>query len=111
MPKIPTPCAEPGCPALTQGGRCRKHQRDRQRAQGRYQTLVWRRLRTAVLARDPICRECGRTSTTAAHIISRADGGEDTMDNLRGLCDSCHSSETCERDGGFGNPKREMIAR
>lgn len=25
------------------------------------------------------------------------------MDNLRGLCRHCHSSETARFDGGFGN--------
>lgn len=65
-----------------------------------------------MLVRDPICKEHGgHPSTTAAHIISRADGGYDTMENLRGLCASAHSKETAERDGGFGNPKRERIAR
>ena len=119
MPKIPVPCLEPGCPALTQGRRCPRHERayasrpERQRAQAAYQTLEWRQLRAAVLVRDPICRECGQVpSSTAAHIVARADGGQDTMANLRGLCGPCHSSETAERDGGFGNRKRERrIAR
>ena len=104
--RIPIPCAEPGCPALTPGGRCPRHRAERQRAQRGYQTSDWRRLRAAVLARDPICQEHGgHPSTTAGHIISRADGGEDTMDNLRGLCASSHSKETAKLDGGFGNLK------
>lgn len=58
-----------------------------------YRSAEWRRLRAAVLARDPVCatRGCGRKSTHADHIVPRARGGGDTLDNLRGACASCHN--------------------
>ena len=115
--RLPSACAEPGCPAVTTQRRCPKHHReyqrayaaqpDRKEAQQQYQTKGWREIRAAVLERDPICRGCRQVATTdAAHIISRADGGADTMANLRGLCHRCHSAETVKRDGAFGNPVR-----
>ena len=111
--RIPSPCAEPGCPALTNGGCCRKHQRDRHCAQAAYQTLAWRTLRVKVLMRDPICKMCGRApSTEADHILPRRRGGQDTMGNLQGVCKPCHSSLTVRFEGGLGNRKRERrIAR
>lgn len=61
-----------------------------------YRSPAWRRLRAAVLARDPICRTpgCGRPSQHADHIVPRSRGGADNMANLRGLCASCHSTVT-----------------
>jgi hypothetical protein len=58
---------------------------------GRGRGPAWRKLRSAVLKRDPICRICGvRRSTRADHWpIARADGGPDTLDNLRGICEPC----------------------
>ena len=58
-----------------------------------YRSGEWRRLRKAVLARDPVCktRGCGRPSTHCDHIVPRSRGGADTADNCRGLCTSCHN--------------------
>ena len=105
--RIPSPCAEPGCPAATNGGRCRKHRRAYERRRGtsaqRGYGGGWRALRAAVLARDPICKLCGRApSTEADHKIPKAQGGQDTMENLQGLCKPCHSRKGVQRDGGFG---------
>lgn len=59
-----------------------------------YRTPAWKRLRAAVLARDPVCRApgCGLPSVHADHIIPRGRGGADALENLRGLCMSCHTS-------------------
>jgi 5-methylcytosine-specific restriction protein A len=63
----------------------------------------WQRLRLMVLARDPVCRMCGRLeSTDADHIVAKEQGGLDTLENLQGLCHSCHSIKTDAQDGGFG---------
>ena len=58
-----------------------------------YRSGEWRRLRKAVLARDPVCasRGCGRPSSHADHIVPRSRGGADTLVNLRGACQSCHN--------------------
>jgi 5-methylcytosine-specific restriction protein A len=56
-----------------------------------------------ILNRDPLCTRClqsGRVtpSTTVDHIVPKSLGGEDTEDNLRGLCRRCHEVKT-SREG------------
>ena len=62
-------------------------------------TREWRRLRTLVLTRDHhTCHRpdpatgqaCGRPATTAGHIIDRALGGTNSLDNLRAECTACN---------------------
>ena len=54
------------------------------------------------------CQTCGRIVTGREahvdHIIAKASGGSDLMDNLRTLCRSCHSRKTVqeEQGGRFG---------
>ena len=58
-----------------------------------YRSGEWRRLRAAVLARDPVCasRGCGRPAVHVDHVVPRSRGGADTLGNLRGACQSCHN--------------------
>lgn len=114
--KIPMYCPEPGCPALTQGGRCLAHRRARERRRGtsaqRGYGGQWRRIRKLVLARDPICRDdsgCGAPSTEADHIKPLRRGGTHDMSNLRGLCRRHHASATVKFDGGFGRAVRSKV--
>ena len=112
MPRTaPKPCTFPGCPAITRGGRCERHQRrtegdyDRKRgtAAQRGYDATWRRLRKMVLNRQPICQACGRRPATEVdHIIPKARGGDDSFENLAGLCRPCHSRKTAKEDGGWG---------
>jgi hypothetical protein len=70
-----------------------------------YNSAEWKALRQAVLARDPICKHCGKDpSVVADHIVPRNRGGPDTLDNLQGLCKSCDGRKTSTEDGGYGNP-------
>lgn len=80
-----------------------------------YRTAEWKRLRRAVLARDPICKTpgCGCTSVAVDHIVERRRGGSDTMANLRGLCAQCHNQRSrggeprakgCHADGTPRDP-------
>ncbi|MBE3589998.1 MAG: HNH endonuclease [Firmicutes bacterium] len=113
----PTPCAQPGCPALVPAGQryCAEHARaerrryDRERgsAASRGYDARWRRLRAMVLAREPLCRACaveGRVTpaTDVDHIVPRSRGGTDVLDNLQPLCHRHHSEKTAREDGGFG---------
>jgi 5-methylcytosine-specific restriction protein A len=64
-------------------------------------TRRWRDVRTAVLAREPLCRDCvaaGRTvlAKTVDHVISlrlRIDLAYD-LDNLAPLCVFCHAKKS-----------------
>lgn len=69
-----------------------------------YRSKEWRALRAATLRRDPVCkvRGCGRPASHADHIIERERGGADTLDNLRGLCRSCHNRRSAR---GGGDPR------
>lgn len=56
---------------------------------------AWNKLRLACLERDGwTCQECGKdlegADATADHIIPKAAGGEDRLDNLRALCRLCN---------------------
>lgn len=68
-------------------------------------------LRKRRLAREPLCRMCkaeGRitAAVTPDHIKPLAKGGTDTDDNIRCLCQSCHSKVTAEE---FGYRERVAI--
>lgn len=65
----------------------------------RTSTAQWRQLKREVTARDGNhCAECGtpgdRRPLQLAHIVGDADGGAETLDNLRLLCVPCHEPET-----------------
>ena len=119
----PSPCAVPGCSALTRGGgRCPLHQRERHREINRRRPSAhaqgynrrWRAYRLGYLAAHPLCVECVTTgravpATEVDHI--RPHRGDQHLfwsaDNHRALCKSCHSRATAKYDGGFGNARTE----
>jgi len=64
---------------------------------------AWRVLREEVLMRDPVCKLCLKRgiftpSTQVDHIENNLGDYTDVneMDNLQGLCDSCHSLKTAQ---------------
>ena len=90
----------------------RRKKRDavrRDQTAGRYQTKAWQLARRQRLLMDNWqCQECRRVvagrEAHVDHIIPKASGGSDLMDNLRTLCRSCHSRKTVllDQGGGFG---------
>lgn len=65
-----------------------------------YKLRAWQRLRSMVLANEPLCRDCHSRgiitlATEVDHIVPMSKGGDawDT-DNLQPLCKPCHSSKT-----------------
>ena len=71
---------------------------------------LWRKLRTAFLAKNPLCAECKRAgkvkpATDVDHIVPHHGDQKLFWDvsNLQALCKRCHSRKTAKEDGGFGN--------
>lgn len=59
-----------------------------------YLSAFWRDLRRRCLARDKVCRLCGRRwASVADHIVTRPNVPRptplDIVENLRGLCGDC----------------------
>jgi 5-methylcytosine-specific restriction protein A len=119
------PCRAPGCAGLTRqkSGYCEAHERAARRAQdeergsaaSRGYGARWRRLRTMVLARRPLCADpfelhAGQVvaATDVDHVLPRADGGIDADENLQSLCHSCHSRKTAEQSLGWGMGIKEL---
>ena len=72
-----------------------------------YNTARWKRLRLMKIRRNPLCQAPGCTApaTDVDHIVSIADGGDDSHGNLQALCHPCHSRKTAVQDGGFGRAR------
>jgi 5-methylcytosine-specific restriction protein A len=126
MPTLPGhPCAHPLCPAIAPAKQryCTEHKGhdDKQRGTSteRGYGARWRRIRRAVLRRDNYrCRamipaiderarqrgvmvRCWNTGKEVDHIIPKAQGGTDELDNLQSLCKGCHSRKTA-KEGRWG---------
>jgi 5-methylcytosine-specific restriction enzyme A len=65
----------------------------------------WTKLRLVVLARDQhLCQPCHRAGRVTAseavdHIIPKAKGGTDDLENLEAICESCHRDKTTADQG------------
>lgn len=59
----------------------------------------WQRLRAAVLARDPLCRDCKQPATDVDH--DDGDPSNNDPANLVPRCHSCHSRKTMSKQHGF----------
>lgn len=73
------------CGILTNAGSyCQAHQ---PRAGS---TRQWRAARARVIAREPLCRQCGAVAEHVDHITPVARGGTDHPANLQALCAACN---------------------
>ena len=112
MPRKPKkPCAFPGCPNLTEGRYCEKHQRqentrydkyERDPAMRRRYGHIWQRIRHQYVKAHPFCEICyenGRLVPVEKvhHKIPLAEGGTHARDNLISLCKSCHARIHAQR--------------
>jgi 5-methylcytosine-specific restriction protein A len=67
-----------------------------------YCSKAWAKIRQAVLIRDAWqCQDCGRVCADKReahvdHVTPKAQGGQDTLDNLRTLCIRCHGRKTVQ---------------
>ena len=112
MPSAPMrPCAQPGCSALVQGGRCVAHggtgqvyrghrwDTDRRTEVPRVRGRALQAKRRQLFAREPLCRTCaseGRTTLAAIrdHVIPLEEGGSDADENIQPLCQTCSDAKT-----------------
>lgn len=101
MSAIRKPCAQAGCAALVERGRCAAHSASRfydgrESAAKRGYDRRHQKWRRMILARDPWCKMCNRAPATEAdHIIPISRGGERfALDNGQALCKPCHSRKT-----------------
>lgn len=112
------PCAYPGCPNLTHGRYCEKHQRQADRDYDRYQrdpehklryhNGTWRQIRKIQLQHQPLCELCLKEkkytkATLVHHLRPLAEGGTNEADNLMSLCGPCHSRLHAGRGDRWGN--------
>lgn len=79
-----------------------------------YRSKAWHRLRAQALKAQPRC-PCGAKATNVDHHQPRPREAatltpQDTLTNLRCLCQSCHSRKTALHDGGFGNAPTRKVA-
>lgn len=117
--RAPTACRRPGCRGLVTAGVCSVCGPIKQRsnwdayhaernATSRHKRgygWTWEKLRDMVLADEPLCRQCGAVGLVAAavtvdHILPKAWGGMDDMDNLQPLCKQCHDDKTAREVRG-----------
>jgi len=105
LPRKPKrPCSYPGCPDLTDGRFCEKHQKeenkryekyDRNPAASRRYGRVWKRVRDAYVKEHPFCEECFKKKILVPvkevhHIKPLSEGGSHNKSNFISLCKSCH---------------------
>jgi 5-methylcytosine-specific restriction enzyme A len=101
MTNLPRACITCGRPVLG-ASRCPEHRgkawKNRPKAnQDRY-SGDWPQLVQQILRRDPWCMlrfsGCERLSVQVDHIRSVAEGGDNSPENLRGVCRRCHARRT-----------------
>lgn len=125
-----TPCRHKNCSGLVHSrlsrGYCDKHAHLRTQSNWtHYQKkgnttergygYAWRKRREKALKRDQyLCQVCKRQgyltpATEVDHIINKAHGGTDDIDNLQSICRACHQSKTqSESRRGRGGKKVQI---
>ena len=85
---------------MSQGSRLQRPAWDGNNAEKRvYKGRTLQRERARLFSANPLCVECERqgrvtVATIRDHIIPLAEGGQDTADNIQGLCEECHNKKT-----------------
>lgn len=112
MPRKPKrPCSYPGCPELTDGRYCEKHQKqenaryekyDRDPAVRRRYGRAWKRIRDSYVKTHPFCEQCYKNGIIVPvdevhHKIPLSEGGTHDRNNLIALCKRCHSKIHAQR--------------
>jgi 5-methylcytosine-specific restriction endonuclease McrA len=115
-------CGVPGCPELTESGRCPRHPPDQASRnhhgvprQARGLGADFDALKPLVLERDGYrCQlslpGCTRVATTADHIVPRSWGGLTVLANLRAACGHCNNARGARPLGVGGVKSLEGVA-
>jgi 5-methylcytosine-specific restriction protein A len=108
-------CNEPGCPQLTDTGRCPTHSTKPWAGSTRRQALPpdWPKRRRYVLhERDQgRCYLCGQPGATEVdHVKPIAEGGTSHLDNLAAVHPTCHATKTAA-EATRGKARRLRRAR
>lgn len=122
MPMKPAkPCSYPGCPELTRGRYCEKHQKEIDKSYNKncrpysylYNSSRWRNLRKQFLLKHPLCVECKRHgAVTAATVVDHKvpHQGDERLfwdeSNWQALCKHHHDKKTAREDGRWGRKGR-----
>lgn len=110
MPSLPPKqCNSAGCKEYSiYQGRCEKHKpKAWASSEGKTPTergygSVWRKIRKQALLRDNhLCLVCLSNgiytqAQEVDHILNKAQGGDDSLDNLQSICKPCHKRKTIE---------------
>jgi len=81
-------------------GRCPRSKREPFDG-GRGSTRRWREIRSAILARDPVCVRCrAAAATDVHHVVPVSRGGSADEANLVGMCHACHTAIPTRQGGG-----------
>nr|WP_330399070.1 HNH endonuclease signature motif containing protein [Lachnoclostridium sp. An76] len=118
LPRKPKrPCSWPGCPNLTEGRFCEKHQKEENRQYEKYGRdpavrrrygRAWKRIRDKYASEHPLCEQClkkGRYVRTEEihHKLPVSQGGTHERSNLIALCRSCHAKIHAENGDRWHN--------
>lgn len=110
----PKPCTQARCTEYaTKKSRCDKHQIKHTwvHAKSRHERGYgndWVKIRSQALKRDNyLCQTCKRKgiftrATEVDHIKNKAIGGDNSIDNLEGICNPCHKKKTAQEGSGEG---------
>jgi 5-methylcytosine-specific restriction protein A len=116
--KLKKPCAHPGCPELTDGRYCDKHQKKRQQEQDQRRGTAaqrgydyrWQKYRVQFLKRNPLCVMCKEEGrVTPASVVDHVKPHKGNRElfwatwNHQSLCPYHHNIKTASEDGGWGN--------
>ena len=120
MPRKPKrPCSHPGCPELTDGRFCEKHEKaenrryekyDRDPAVRRRYGRAWKRIRDSYVKSHPFCELCYEKGVLVRteevhHKTPLSMGGTHDRSNLIALCKSCHATIHAQKGDRWGIKK------
>lgn len=101
------------CGSHTSRSRCTACQAEEDRKHNDhsyYASPAWRRLQRLARRVYRDCAICGSTHRlTMHHRLGRADGGADSVENLVGLCASCHSVYEADVRADRGTELRRLV--